>query len=84
MIFNVVLIFKKKDCGLSFFNNDVEKSLKIVGGQEAIPHSWPSIVSVNFYYIFDVLINNIKYTDTILLTCGGTIISRNKILTAAQ
>ena len=69
---------------MSFVNNNVEKSLKIVGGQEAIPHSWPSIVSVNFNYTFDIIINNIKYTDTIYSTCGGTIISKKEILTAAQ
>jgi hypothetical protein len=58
--------------------------LKIVGGQEATPHSWPSIVLLIFLYKFDVIIDRVEYTDFIELSCGGTIISKNEIITAAQ
>ena len=71
---NVILI--KKECGMSYFKPNVEiKSLKIVGSQEATPHSWPSMAFVIFSYKFDILINNKKFTETKVF---------QKILTAAQ
>jgi hypothetical protein len=60
------------------------KNLKIVGGVEATPHSWPSIAYLQFYYEFDVIINDITYKDFVVYACGGTLISKNEILTAAQ
>ena len=69
---------------MSYFDNNVEKSLKIVGGQEATPHSWPSIVFLKFLHKFDVIINGVEYTDFREFSCGGTIISKNEIITAAQ
>lgn len=70
---------------MSFFTPNVEaKSLKIVGGKEATPHSWPSIVKLVFYYKFDLVINDIQYTDFEEKSCAGTLISDHEILTAAQ
>ncbi len=74
-----------KECGLSFFTPNVEtKSLKIVGGKEATPHSWPSIAKLVFYYKFDLVINDVQYTDFEEKLCAGTLISNNEILTSAQ
>jgi hypothetical protein len=58
--------------------------LKIINGQEATPHSWPSMAYISFEYKFDVFINNFKYTDVIQSFCGGTLISTNEILTSAR
>ena len=70
---------------MSYFKSNVEiTSLKIVGSQEATPHSWPSMAFVIFSYKFDIVINNKKFTDTKVFHCGGTLISQNEILTAAQ
>jgi V8-like Glu-specific endopeptidase len=46
---------------------------RIVGGKEARPHSWSSIAYVQ--------INDGKKFSG---ACGGTLISKNEILTAAQ
>jgi secreted trypsin-like serine protease len=61
------------------------KNLRIVGGKEATPHSWPSIAYLQFSYTFDLIINEVTYQDTVKMGwCGGTLISNNEILTAAQ
>ena len=64
--------------------NVLTNSLKIVGGNEAIPHSWPSIALLYFYYNFDYSIDDVQYTDFFVQKCGGTLISNTQILTAAQ
>jgi len=70
---------------MSFFQNNIEgNTLKIVGGSEATPHSWPSIAYLVFRYNFDLIINGVTYTDYVEGNCGGTLISKNEILTAAQ
>jgi secreted trypsin-like serine protease len=57
---------------MSFVPNNLDETNRIVGGKEARPHSWPSIVVLN------ALLKNRKFF------CGGTLISKNEILTAAQ
>ena len=58
---------------MSFVLNNFEEASRIVGGNEARPHSWPSIA-----YVLADLGNNLGSS------CGGTLISKNEILTAAQ
>jgi secreted trypsin-like serine protease len=58
---------------MSFVPNNLNETTRIVGGIEARPHSWPSIA-----YVLADLGNNL------LGSCGGTLISKNEILTAAQ
>jgi hypothetical protein len=54
---------------MSFVPNNLNETTRIVGGIEARPHSWPSIAHV----LYKLNVN-----------CGGTLISKNEILTAAQ
>ena len=58
---------------MSFVPNNLNETTRIVGGIEARPHSWPSIANV-LWKRFG------KFEDY----CGGTLISKNEILTAAQ
>jgi hypothetical protein len=58
---------------MSFVPNNLNETTRIVGGIEARPHSWPSIA-----YVLVFLGNNLGNI------CGGTLISKNEILTAAQ
>ena len=65
------------DCGQSFAKNNLEthsgnRRKRIIGGMEAIPHSWPSIALLNG------IRNGRRYR------CGGTLIDESTILTAAQ
>ena len=61
-----------KDCGRSFYNNNIEN--KIIGGVEALPHSWPSIVALLYR----------KGSTEWSQFCGGTLIDNKTVLTAAQ
>lgn len=60
------------------------QNLKIVGGQVAIPHSWPSMALIIFKYKFNYTISNVRYVFTISSMCGGSLISRNVVLSAAH
>ena len=59
---------------MSFVPNNLNETTRIVGGIEARPHSWPSIAYVFVYNLESNLGGS----------CGGTLISKNEILTAAQ
>lgn len=72
--------FVFKECGL----HNTEPDLKIVGGKEARPHSWPSIVWIKFYYKFSMTINNEIYNYDFDTNCGGTLLNRDTVLTAAH
>lgn len=54
--------------------------MKIYGGVEAIAHSWPAHVLIYREYTFQY--NNDYVTATGL--CGGTLIKKNVVLTAAH
>lgn len=62
----------------------VHPNLKIVGGKEAEPNSWPSIVWIKFKYRFSVDYENksVIYNDE--KSCGGTLLNSDTILTAAH
>ena len=51
----------------------VNKMVRIIGGHKAEPRSWPSIVSLNFF-------KNQRYQHH----CGGSILNRYQIITAAH
>ncbi|XP_002722389.4 chymotrypsin-C [Oryctolagus cuniculus] len=58
-------------CGVPSFAPNL--SARVVGGESAVPHSWPWQVSLQ--YLKD---------DTWRHTCGGTLISTKHVLTAAH
>lgn len=60
------------ECGVSSFS----PNLKIVGGSEAIPNSWPSAAYITYEYVL--------FGYSYSASCGGSLISRNVILTAAH
>lgn len=62
-------------CGKPFYEpKTLYGSLdRIVGGEEAIPHSWPWQVSLQMVYI-----------EPCSHSCGGTLINSQWILTAAH
>ncbi|XP_014338267.2 chymotrypsin-C [Bos mutus] len=58
-------------CGAPIFQPNL--SARVVGGEDAIPHSWPWQISLQ--YLRD---------NTWRHTCGGTLITPNHVLTAAH
>ena len=66
------------ECGIRFTSN------KIVGGQDAPEHSWPFIVLIKFKYSFYYKRFGVTYIGTSSSTCGGTLVSRDTVVTAAH
>ena len=62
-----------KDCGKSFKVPNIQE--KIIGGVNAVPHSWPSIVG-----LFEQRFEGGTWDQF----CGGTLIDNQTVLTAAQ
>lgn len=58
--------------------------MRIVGGKDAVKSSWPSIVFIYFKYTFDVVKNNIATTETTSASCGGTLLDKTTVITAAH
>ena len=78
---NILNFLKHSECGKTFAVNN----LRIVGGSTAIPNSWPSMAYVKFNYKATFLSpQGVKLTYTFSSSCGGTLITRNKVLTAAH
>ena len=70
MTYNSIYLFK--ECGIHY----TEPNVKIVGGQIATSKSWPSMAWINYKFTL--------FGQTLTLMCGGSLISRNVILTAAH
>lgn len=69
------------ECGLVYFNQNA----RIVGGVIAVPNSWPSAVLVIFTFKAVVQIPSGVYVNlNQAYTCGGTLVDRNTVLTAAH
>lgn len=73
--------FYWKECGKTSIRSSFNR---IVGGNEAVAHSWPSIVYVVFRYSANVLINGQFYQISSSSSCGGTLIGKGLVLTAAH
>jgi len=71
--------FKWNHCGQTFYNPSINPlnlkriSKRIIGGEDAVEHSWPFLVSVR-----------IKFNNKSEHQCGGTLITDQHILTAAH
>jgi hypothetical protein len=68
------------ECGLT----QQAPGLKIVGGQDAVPHSWPATAIIYFTYRTRVNINGHVRLQDYSAQCGGTLIDRTTVLTAAH
>ncbi|CAF0704352.1 unnamed protein product [Brachionus calyciflorus] len=68
------------ECGLSFNDNNV----RIVGGYEAVPHSWPSIVLLTVEYKTIITIQDSEFFISKSFMCGGNLINRRTVVTAAH
>ena len=71
---------KCDECGIAYFSQNA----RIVGGLTANPFSWPSMVYVRFSYTRDVYYNGKYGALTFNSACGGTLIDRRTVLTAAH
>jgi len=69
------------ECGVTFANQNV---LKIVGGKEANPHSWPATAYIRFEYKKRVTYGGSSFVENFESICGGTLINRKTVLTAAH
>ena len=73
-------------CGVVYYDNNL--AVKIIGGKVANEKSWPWMTFITFDYIIpeitvpstNVVLKNYSYS----FTCGGTLINRYTVLTAAH
>ncbi|CAF0917143.1 unnamed protein product [Brachionus calyciflorus] len=69
------------ECGLSFYKQNV----RIIGGKDSEPHSWPFHVLIlrQVFRVFKYS-NRTKISLEDYFSCGGSIINKHTILTAAH
>ena len=67
------------ECGLTYHS----QNSRIVGGNEAVAHSWPSVAYILFRYKGDIYIPELKLTVLVRQSfrCMGTLIDRRTIIT---
>ncbi|RMZ99680.1 seminal fluid, partial [Brachionus plicatilis] len=58
--------------------------MRIQGGKNAFPNSWPSVALLVFEYKFSLIANNFVTTRTVRGECGATLIEDDKLLSAAH
>ncbi|XP_039266828.2 uncharacterized protein LOC120342178 [Styela clava] len=78
--------YMQYECGRQDVQPNVTERMdgRIVGGSEAMPHSWPWIVSINkLKSKYDTLTSKMQYTYN-YWACGGTIVAPSWIVTAAH
>lgn len=69
------------ECGVIYGSNNYNR---IVGGQESTSHTWPSMALVIFRYSAYIDINGVTYKISSSSLCGGTLIDKSTILSAAH
>ena len=81
LMLNCISLSTLTDCGITYN----KPNLKIIGGVEAVQNSWPSVALVVFRYTLELVLNHTKVAvqDT-EIECGGTLISRNVVMTAGH
>ena len=67
---NCCLTLLSATCGIQATSSD-----KIIGGTDAVPGSWPWMVSLHFLSDFDFTYDHV---------CGGSIINKYWVVTAAH
>ena len=65
---------------MTYFKNN----LKIIGGIEAVPFSWPSMAYIQWNYKATYNLSNTNQTLTFNGSCGGSLIDRQTILTTSS
>ena len=65
------------NCGKSYYANNLQN--KIIGGANAVAHSWPSLAALFYQSAFENGTLSVS-----LHFCGGTLIDKETVLTAAQ
>ena len=69
------------ECGITFVN---QNELKIVGGKEANPASWPASAYIIFKYKKWITYGSSSFVEDFKYSCGGTLLNRKTVLTAAH
>lgn len=76
-----MFIFKLyKECGITYH----DQNARIVGGTTAIAHSWPATALIISNYKADLNLGGQTVYIDISFMCGGTLINRKTVLTAAH
>lgn len=73
-------LFVFSECGLTYVANN----LRIVGGSDALAHSWPSTVLVSIAYRAIVKLDKDNVFIKVNFKCGGSLIDRRTVLTAGH
>ena len=74
--------FFLKECGLFYKTPNV----RIIGGVEAVPDSWPSMAYITLDYEYSAYLVDIDeiVNGKVSLRCAGTLIDRQTVLTASH